>query len=348
MGQKREKWSAGLPYIDNAWLVLLTVVINMAVVFIFFFGRRIILQDILIDACICGITTSFIDVPLVLCRIRRLRARGRLPREVPVCVPMMKLPRRPLPLSLLFALLFGVITPLCNLIMIRFYEVTAFPLFRFAVWRAIYTCFLSIKIVEFAIYRYVQPDCRGDTEEEQHGSETVKDPIPRISTFRHWFNTVTDDFGFNMAFGLLLGGTIVRDHNVVIPPASRDGIALSAFITGLILTARMVYPIARKMKEGRESGALPLAPRRNGWMTWLPSSPALFSLALLLPITISALVVFWSVFSFFDFDVLNFFQFFVIRVLFVTFLSRLVVKLALTRFTQPMIGPGEETWSQQR
>ena len=336
MTQSRgREWSAGLPYINSILIILLTVCINLAVVFLFYINKPLTYWDILIDACICGITTSFIDVFLVQGRMKKLRAQGMLPQEVPQSRLMAKMPKNPLLLALVFGAVFGLAAPLLSALVIRFYTIEAFTFPRFAVWKILYSCVLSVKIVEFAILRYAQPDCASESDAFQRGTEKVKDPLPRISTFKEWFNTVTNDFGFNLLFGLLLGGTVVRDHSVIIPPTTLSGIVISALILGAIVTARMAYPIAKNMRDAREAGNLPIAEKPNGRLGWIPTSPVKFALVLVVPIMVVCCAAFWGILSFFGFEVLDFFQFFVIRMLFVTLLTRPVVKLAIIRYTQP-------------
>jgi len=337
MAQSKGEWSAGLPYINNLRIILLTVLINLAAVFIFFFGRPLTLSGILLDAGICGVTTSFIDVFSVRSRIQKLRREGLLPGEVPRSRLMARLPRNPLLLAIAFGAVFGLITPLANAAVIRFFEIDAFPFARFAVWRILYSTVLSAKIVELAIFRYVQPDCAGGLDAPQRGTEKVRDPLPRLSTFKQWFNTITDDFGFNLLVGLMLGGTIVRDHSVIIPPTTRSGIAISALILGVIVTARMAYPIAKSMRDAREAGGLPVSEAKDRRVSWIPASPAGFALVLLLPILGASLLAFWAILTFFGFEVLDFFQYFVVRMLFVSLLAKPVVKLAALRYTQPGI-----------
>ncbi|MEA4897284.1 hypothetical protein ACH6CV_08835 [Bacillota bacterium Meth-B3] len=332
---KDGNWSAGLPYIDNIPIILLTAIINLAVAFIFYYGRSLTLGGILADAGICGITTSLIDVFIVRFMVGRLRAQGRLPREAPQSRLMQKLPKHPLPLALVFGAVFAMLAPLFNAFVIRFFHIEAFTFARFAVWRVIYTTLLSAKIVELAILRYVQPDCARASDAQQKGAQPVKNPLPRMSTFKEWFDTVRNDFGLNMLLGLALGGTIIRDQHVVIPPTTRAGIVISASILGAIVTVSMAYPIARNMRAARTAGALPVAQAENRWVGWMPASPALFALTLLVPIMIVAALAFWAVFTFFGFEDMNFFQYFVIRLLFTTLLTKPTVNLAILRYTQP-------------
>lgn len=334
-GSESGKWAAGLPYVNNAWIVLLTAAINAAIVFFFFWGKPLTYTAIMVDACICGITTSLIDVFVVFVQVKRLRARGQLPKSVPESRLMAALPRNPLLLAPVFGVVFGLLSPLFNALVIRFYEVNTFEFAHFAVWRIAYTCVLSAKIIELAILRLVQTDCADASGAAQCGAEVVKDPLPRLSTIKQWYNTVADDFAFNLLFGLLVGGTILRDHMVIILPTTRGGVAIAATLLGVIITARMVYPVARAMRDARDGGSLPTALTPDRRIGWMPISPARFSLTLLLPVIAVTLLFVWSVFRFFGFEELNFFQYFFIRTLLVTLLTRPVVALAIARYTQP-------------
>lgn len=326
----------GLPYADNLPVVLLTAAINLACVFIFYYGREIDLKGVLTDSFYCGVITPFINVFVIGSCVARLRALGSLPAAVPVNALMMRLPKNKFLLALLFAAVFGPLTPLVNLALIRFYGITNFGFAQLALWKVVYSCLLSAKIIELTILRYVQPDCGTAREREQHGAGAVKDPLPRVSVFKEWFNTVTDDFGFNMLSGLLFGGTVIEGYNVIIPPTARSGIAITSVILGLIVAARMAYPVAKNIKAAADAAGPPEAgaPRNRG-LSLLPAAPWKFALALAIPIILASFAVFWSVMAFFRFDELNFFQFFLIRVIFVSLLSKAVVRLAIRRYFSP-------------
>lgn len=339
---RHSKWSVGLPYIDNIRLVLLTAVINVVAVLLFFRGRSPSFSDIMTDAGICGMTTSFINVFIVYFRISKLRSEGLLPSEIPQNRFIRAMPKDPLLFAATLGAVFGLLSPLFNALIIRFYDIETFTFARFVVWRILYTCVLSAKIVEIAILRYVQPDCAPASGLAQLGAATIKDPLPRISTLKQWYNTVTDDFGFNLLFGLLVGGTVVQDHFVIIPPVTLDGILISASILGVIVTARMAYPVAKSMRNMRECGGLPVSAAEDKRIAWLPYSPAKFALLLLLPIVGLSLLTFWAVLSFFGFEELDFFRFFFIRMMFITLLTKRVVTLAILRYTQPESAGGEE------
>ena len=325
----------GLPYMDNWRVVSFTAAVNLLCLFIFQHGREITLETALIDAMNAGIITSFINVFYADWMIKRLRRIGGLPANAPVVTRMSLLPRRPLPLSLVFAVVFGALTPLLNLAVIKFYGIETFTFARFGVWKVAYACALSAFILEWAALRCIQPDCTDGAAPAQRGAQEVKNPLHRISSLMGVYNSAVDDFGFNMIFGLLLGGTVVRGGEIVIPPTTRAGIVISGVVLGIIVTFRMAYPVAKSILAQRREGALPVMPTADRRVAWLPFSPAKFALALLLPISVLSAATFWAVLTFFGFEELNFFQFFFIRLAFISLLSKYVIRLAIARYMQP-------------
>ena len=119
-----------------------------------------------------GAPLSLIHIFIGSCVVR-LRALGSLPAAVPVNALMMRLPKNKFLLALLFAAVFGPLTPLVNLALIRFYGITNFGFAQLALWKVVYSCLLSAKIIELTILRYVQPDCGTAREREQHGAGAV-------------------------------------------------------------------------------------------------------------------------------------------------------------------------------
>ena len=287
----------------------------------------------LLDSFICGVITPFINIFVISSCIERLRSRGALPASVPVSKIAMKLPKNRFLLSLIFAAAFGFLTPLANFTLIRFYGITHFAFPQLALWKVIYSFVLSAKIIELAILRFVQPDCGSQSPRKQSGTESVKNPLPRVPVFKEWFNIVTDDFGFNMLVGLIFGGTVIDGCNIIILPTVDSGIAITAIILGLIVTARMAYPVAKNIKaEADALGTQKENTAQNGVIALLPYSPWKFALTLALPIILLSFAAFWSVMAFFHFQTLNFFQFFLIRTISVSILSKAVVWLAVRRY----------------
>ena len=328
-----------LPYINNIRLIALTVFIQIAAIFIFFSGAlngSISQEIVLYDAAYAGGITAFIDVFIVWHCLRKMRMLGRLPGDVPRNRFMLLLPRNPLCFSILLSIIFGLLTPFGNYLILRLYDVTSLTFEQFAVWRIIYTTVLSVYIVQIAIFRYVQPDFACETEVPQTGSESVINPVPHISIFKEWFDTVTADFGFQVLSGLLLGGTVISNKCVIVTPTALSGIFITASVLSLIIAVRMAYPVAKNIRKNiRESGlsgSVPLSPYLKNFISCLPERPTLFACALIPPFILLSWLFFRGIMSFFDFETLDLFQFFFIRTLFVAFLSKCVVKLAIMRY----------------
>ena len=324
----------GLPYINNWQGVLLTLAVNLLVALLLFRSNAIPPKAFVLDACHCGFIATLISVALAAPRIKRLRQAGGLPREVEAGKALRVLPRRPLPLAPVLGLVFAVGMAAFAFLVCRFFEVETITSTRFLVWKLVYATLLSVKTMDVVVLRLVQPDCAAPGEPEQTGSAVVRNPLPHKQTFGNLFHTVTEDFGFNLLMGLATGGVVIRDHNVIIQATSRDGIVIGGLVLGILVTFRMVYPVAKSIRALRDAGQLPKLPR-IAWIAWLPERPALLALALLLPTMALSAAVLWGALSFFGFEALNFFQYFVVRTLYVTLLSKLVVKLAILRYTQP-------------
>ena len=324
----------GLPYVDNLPLITLTAAVNLLCMFLFFYGKKIDLRNVLEDSFICGVITSFIDVFFVASRVKALAVRGELPPSMPVSRMMMRLPANKFYLSLIFALFFGVSTLLVNLAFIKFYGITDFDFPRLSVWKVIYSCVLSAKVAELAVLRFVQPDVPETVSVEQCGTGVVRDPLPRISVFREYFNTVAGDFGFNMIVGLILGGTVVEGGRVIIMPVQRSSIAATSVVLGAIVAACMICPVAESVKSALDASRIERTRTSGTALRMLPYTPWKFALSLLLPVIILAFCFFWSVMTFFGFETLDFFQFFLIRALFVSLLSKAVIRLAAARYMQ--------------
>lgn len=331
----KEQPQGHLPYIDHLRIILLTGAINLAMAFLFHARGPITQNTFLWDAAICGFTTAVLDAVFTCPYLFKLRAAGQLPASVPTNRFLQRLPKNAAAFTLLLAVFFSAVMALTAYAVVLFFEIEAYTFPRFIVWKVVYSCVLSAKIVELLILRMVQPDCARPGDPPQKGDDPVKNPLPRKDALTHLFNTMTDDFGFNMLVGLLFGGTILVGDNVVILATARTGVMISGAILGVIVTLRMVYPTAAKLNADRKSGALPPLPEQCAAVAWLPLRPALSAAVLALPIMALSAVVLWAVLTFFGFEVLNFFQFFVVRTLYVTLLARLVVWLLVLRYRQP-------------
>ncbi len=332
-GNKEIGMTVNLPYLDNWKMILLVVTVNLIFGLLHHFWG-LSHSAVLTDAVVCGFSTSVLSVLYVHFKMKSLRKRGLLPASVPKVKLMYCLPKSWLGLSVVFSIVFMILTPLITELLIRIYGINTFNLIPFVVWKVAYSGFLTAKIIELAILRFVQKDMVQPSDPPQKGDVVVKNPMPGLSTFKKLFDTVTTDFGFNMLIGLVLGGTLIIDHNVVIVPTTRSGILISGILIGLIVTGLMVYPVISQIRDARDSGKLPPPFMHNKFIARMPEKPILLSLMLIPFMVILAPSVFWVVFALFDFETMNFFQFFIIRTVFVTLLSKPVVQLALLRYLQ--------------
>jgi hypothetical protein len=326
-----------LPYMNNASIILITLGINLALMVALNWGKSFGLADVLLDAAICGVMTAVINVFFVRRYVTWALANKTLPANLPVSRMMMRLPRNPFLLALLCALFFGLLTPLINGMIFIFYDFETLRFGQMLVCKLVYVCFLSAKILEVAIYRYVQPDVTGlNPAADVPPSPLVKPPLPQISYFQQLYNSWLTDFGMNMVLGLVLGGTIITsDDYVMIAPTLRAGILIGGIISGIIITMMTVPALAKKLRSAVASGEIPRLPQRQPGVAWLPQNHWLLALTLCLPIILITVTVYTAVLSFFYFESLNFFQFFFIRTAYTAVLVKALVPLLLIRYMQP-------------
>lgn len=345
---KAKKTRVGLPYINNLPIILIVAAINLAVGFIFYYGASVTAYDFVTDATICGFTTVLISAAYVNWAIGKMRSKGALPCSIPDNHIIQRFPKNPIAFALIMAVLFSVLMALASSVFNSFYSIQDYTFARYAVLKVLYSCILSAKIMELVILRFIQPDCARPDDPPQTGTDVVKNPIPSKETFGKLFNTVKTDFGFGMLFGLVLGGTKVVDSQVVISATTRSGIIIGGLITGFIITLLMIRPVAKQMRQARLAGELPIIDKRIPLIAWLPGKPMLFALVLMLPTMVITAAVLWSVLTFFGLETLNFFQFYVIRTIYTTLLTKVVVQLAVLRYIQPdkTVAQAEEGRSQ--
>lgn len=333
MNHGANKIRTELPYLNNLPMALLVAVINLALAFVFQYGRLLTTEDLLIDVAICGLVTAFTSLGYARWAVEKRRRQGALPSQVPTSVFMQKLPRAYVPLSLLTGLASSALMVPVALALMRFYPETAYTFPRFLVWKIGYAGWLAAKVIEFGIFRYVQPDCERPQDPAQQGQQTVKNPLPRKEMFARLYASVTADFGMNMLIGLALGGTVIQGDLVLLMGVSQGGVWITGLVLGLIISILMIRPTLASVRQIAYAGDLPQAASKNLWAL-LPSSPWGLTGIFLLPVMILSALSFWAVMVFFGFEALNFFQFFIIRTAYTKLLSRLVEALAIQRYQQ--------------
>ena len=329
-----------LPYVNRLSTIALTIAINVVCVLLSFgFRSSITESNFLINIFICGFLTTLLDAIFARGYVNRLRRAGHLPPTVPQSRSIRLLPKNGVLLVLLLGVFFGFASYGVNWLLIRFYVIEEYTLWRIVVWQALFACGLSSIVMQLVVLRLVQPDCALPGQPEQTGKIEILDPLPRFDALKRWFNTVTSDFGFNMLVGLLFGGVVVIEQKVVIYPTTLSGIGISSVIFGVIVTLRMVLPVTKSIAAMREAGALPLYEKPNALLSRLPSAPLLLTLLLLAPTVLLSYLVLSSVLSLFNFQVLNFYQYFIIRTIFVAILTKATIALSVARYRQPTNQP---------
>ena len=325
-----------MPYINRLNTIALTVGINVVCVLLSFGFRKTITEsNFLINIFICGFLTTLIDAIFARIYLHRLRRAGRLPPVAPTSRLIRLLPKNGVLLVAILGVFFGFASYGVNWLLIRFYEITEYTLWRIVVWQTLFACGLSSVVMQLVVLRMVQPDCALPDQPEQHGGVEILDPRPRFDGLSRWFNTVTSDFGFNMVVGLLFGGVTVLEKKVVIYPTTLKGIGLSSVILGLIVLLRMVRPVTKSIAKMRQRDELPLYEKPNPFLNWLPKTYGMLTLALALPTVLVSFLVISGVLTLFDFQVLDFYQYFIIRTIYVAILTKAVVALAVARYRQP-------------
>lgn len=333
MNHGANKIRTELPYLNNLPMALLVAVINLALAFVFQYGRSLSTEDLLIDAAFCGLVTAFTSLGYARWAVGKQRRQGALPSQVPISPFMQRMPRAYIPLSLLTGLVSSALMGVVTLALLRFYPETAYTFPRFLVWKIGYATWLAAKMIELGIFRYVQPDCGKPEDPAQQGQQTVKNPLPRKAMFARLYASVTADFGMNMLIGLALGGTLIQGDLVILMGVSQGGVWITGLVLGLIICFLMIKPTLASVRQIAEAGDLPPAPNKN-LLAHLPASPWGLTGMLLLPVMALSALCFWAVMYFFGFESLNFFQFFIIRTGYTKLLSRLVETLAIQRYRQ--------------
>jgi hypothetical protein len=326
----------GLPYLDNVGVVSITLAINLVCALVFL-GRQILLSDLLVDALICGILTSFIDVFVIHHLVNRAAERGEIPQEVPESAFMMHLPKKPLALAALYAVVFGLLMMLISWLLVLFYGVTTPSFISFLVWKAIYSCILSGVIIEYVIFRFVQPDCLDRKSRATATEGTVKNPLPRMSMFRTVFDSVVANLGMNLTFGLLFGGVVIQGTSVLISPTLGASIWISGLFFGVLTCAMGVPPVMSAANEQIARGLVPEESLRptSRWLAWMPHSKVGLTLLMCLPVSIVSAICLTLIASVFGFVELNFYQFTVLITAWGMLAAKAISKIVLARCLQP-------------
>lgn len=333
-----------LPYINNFLAIAVTGIIAVISVLAHNHGN-VSLSAALTDSLYFGILTFAIDLAIVYPQIKKRYCRGTLPENPPVSTFLQRFPRNPVLFGLLGSAIFTAVTVLFTWVFFRFYQLDDMALVSFLFYRVLYAIFFSAWMTKVIILRYVQ---KGAFIEDipQHGNEEVKAAIPSVSTLKEEFNSAKMDFGLNMILGVILGGTKVgmdlglnagETKWLFIFPTTREGLPLSICIYSLIVFILMVVPVTKSIRDSRRAGQLPVTDKPLAFFARLPQNPLAFAAVWIIPMLAFSYLFIWGVMTIMEFEVLNFFQYFFIRLACTKILTKGIVYLSVIRYMQPDI-----------
>jgi len=331
-----------LPYVDNAKVILITVLINTGIVFLFFWANNNIgLKDVILDSTICAVITTIINMSIVYFRLKKMRAGGQMPTVVPESTFMQRLPKNPIILGLIYALVFGVLIVGINMLILSFFDMQSMSFITWMAYKLIYATMLSVKIAEFCIFRYVQPDwanAKGIEVKEDTHLKPVKDPMPKISVFAAMYASVTGNLALNLIIGSILGGAIVTpEHEVVVFPTTQQGIPITGLVFGCICGAL----VTRGVMKGTNASLLVSAPeipesaRSDKRFSWMPKRILTMALVICPCNMVFSSVALWLIMKLFGMEVLDFFQFSVFITIYAAIMSKPLSYIITRRCTQP-------------
>ncbi len=329
----------GLPYVDNARAVLVTVAINLAIVFLF--NRQgIDYYGALLDSFFCAIVTTVVDLWVVYARLKRMRTAGEMPAQVPESAFMQRLPQNPFALGVLYAAGFGALTVCINGAILQFFGLREMAFVPWLVYKLIYATALSVKVAEWCVFRYVQPDWAnaGGGSEKTSSSKPVKNPLPRIGVFKEIYGSVTGNIAMNVIIGSALGGVWVGEGaSVVIAPTTVEGIPITGLVFGLLVGILVTRGVAGEMDAAIAASnpevpeEMAAAPR----FAWMPvRRPALTALICGCVMIFSS-VALPAVMRLFGLSVMNFYQFTVFITVYATLVGKPLSWVLIRRCMQP-------------
>jgi len=307
-----------LPYVDNFRAIFLTVLINLAVVFVFFWPNGVTFNDILLDSFICVVITVFIDVVVVYTHLKKLRQEGNMPRHVPVSRLMQKLPKNPLALGIIYIMVFAPLAVGSIAVVLWFYELETMAFVPWMSFKLIFAVITSVIVTDYCIFRYVQPDwahAYGTSDGPQNFKGRVRNPLPKINVLKEMYGSITGYIALNLAKGYILGRIIIEaDKSLLIHPYTTEGLLglhLTGLTFGFVIGFLVTNGVMRKMNRIiRETGTSMIdGAESDRRLTWMPVKR--FSLVLFMSIGMSlfSFMVLWGALDVFGITELNFFQF---------------------------------------
>ena len=333
-----------LPYIDNAKAVLVTLAINAGVVFLFHWPDGITYSGVLWDSLVCAVITTTINMCIVYPRLKRMRALGRMPAHVPESSFMQRLPQNPFVLGAIYAIAFGALAIGVNGTLLWFFDIRTMTFAPWVVYKLVYTTVLSIKIVEFCIFRYVQPDwanagqdARAATDGEPLG-ESVRNPLPKIGVFKEMFGSVAGNLAMNILIGSALGGVALGpDGSVIIRPTTAEGMPITGLVFGFIVGILVTNGVVTAMNATILASypAMMEAAATDTRLAWMPKGRVALTCLVCICLMAFSAVILRAILVLFDVPFLNFFQFTVFITVYAALISKPLSFILTKRCAQP-------------
>lgn len=327
----------GLPYVDNARAVLITLAVNLGVVFLF--NRQgIAYRGALWDSFFCAIITTAIDMWIVHASLKGRRASGEMPSQVPVSVFMQRLPQNPFTLGAICAIGFGVITVGFNALILSFFGIQSMTFVPWMLYKLIYATVLSVKITEWCIFRYVQPDWAKGGIGKTSSVEPVKNPLPTVGVFKEMYAAVTGNIAMNILLGSALGGVRVgAGESVVIAPTTVDGIPITGLVFGLLVGILVTRGIVGEVNAAilASNPEVPDTAGPDRRFAWMPLRKAALTAFVCVCVMIFSAVVLPAVMRLFGLTIMNFYQFTVFITVYATLVGKPLSAVLIRRCMQP-------------
>jgi len=330
--------NARLPYINNAKAVLVAVAINLGIVFAFFWPDGARFSGILWDSLICAGITVWIDLWIVYASMKKVRAGGQMPSQVPVSRLMQRLPKNPFALGVIYTAVFGVLMVGVNAVILRFFNMRDMTFVPWMAYKIVYATLWSVKITEFCIFRYVQPDWAATERATARVQlKRVKDPLPKISVFKAMYGSVTGNIAMDMVVGLISGSiAIAPDGSVVVAPTTVEGIPTTGLIFGLILGILVTRGIVKEINRAilASDAVIPEDMAADKWFAWMPRSRGMLTALVCLCMMIFSAVALWCLMTLFGISVMNAYQYAVFMAAYAGVLSKPLSYVLVRRCTQ--------------
>ena len=326
-----------LPYVDNAKAILLTIAINVAVVLVFFWPDGVVFNDILIDSFVCVVITVIADMAVVRTKLKKLRAAGQMPSQVPVSSLMQRLPQNPVALTAVYIAIFAPLTVGGTAALLMFFDMTEMSFVPWMTYKILFAVILSVIVTEYCIFRYVQPDwanADGTGAGSQNFVRPVKDPLPKVSLLRELYGSVTGYIALNLVRGVIMGSVAVTAGSVIIDPTAADAMFLRGLIFGFMTGFLVTNGVLRKM-NGAVAASSPETMTGDRWFAWMPVRR--FPLVLLMSVCMSIFTcaAFGAFMAVFGIPELNFFHFIIFITIYAMVMGRPLSYVVMRRCMQP-------------